>query len=60
MTGTTVTVNREAILDLVRVKDEFDSIVESLELMSDSIFMNSYKKSREQVEKRDFVDWNEL
>lgn len=60
MTSTTVVVNRDAILDLVRVKDEFDSIVESLELMSDHEFMVSYKKSKEQVEKRDFVDWNEL
>tara|TARA_Y100000310_G_scaffold317846_1_gene371214 strand:+ start:31160 stop:31342 length:183 start_codon:yes stop_codon:yes gene_type:complete len=60
MESATVEVNRDAILDLVRVKDEFDSIVESLELMSDIDFMTSYKKSREQVEKRDFVDWNEL
>ena len=60
MTSATVAVNREAILDLVRVKDEFDSIVESLELMSDIEFMASYKKSREQIEKREFVDWNEL
>ena len=60
MGSATVEVNRDAILDLVRVKDEFDSIVESLELMSDLDFMLSYKKSREQVEKRDFVDWNGL
>ena len=60
MESATVEVNRDAILDLVRVKDEFDSIVESLELMSDPEFMSSYKKSREQVEKRDFDDWNAL
>ncbi|MDP3733648.1 MAG: hypothetical protein Q8R37_00295 [Nanoarchaeota archaeon] len=60
MTSATVAVNRDAILDLVRVKDEFDSIVESLELMSNPGFMASYKKSREQVEKRDFADWDEL
>jgi len=60
MTSATVTVNREAILDLVRVKDEFDSIVESLELMSNPDFMVSYKKSREQVKNRDFVDWDAL
>ena len=60
MASATVTVNKEAILDLVRVKDEFDSIVESLELMSDPEFMASYKKSREQVKNRDFVDWDAL
>jgi len=56
----TVMVNKDAIVDLVRVKDEFDSIVESLELMADSTFMASYKKSKQQVEKRDFVEWNGL
>ena len=60
MTSATVMVNKEAILDLVRVKDEFDAIVESLELMSDSEFMSSYQKSREQVKNRDFVDWDVL
>ena len=47
-------------MDLVKVKDEFDAIVESLELMADKEFMKSYKKSKEQIKKRDFVDWNEL
>ena len=60
MTSATVTVNREAILDLVRVKDEFDAIVESLELMNNPEFVSSYKKAREQVKNRDFVDWDEL
>ena len=56
----TITVNRQAISDLIRVKEEFDSIVESLELMADKNFMDSYKKAKEQVKKRDFADWNEL
>ena len=56
----TVAVNRQAISDLIRVKEEFDSIVESLELMSNKEFMNSYKKAKEQVKNRDFADWNEL
>lgn len=55
-----VSVNKQAILDLVRVKDDFDTIVESLELMSDKDFMDSYRKSKEQIKKRKFVDWNEL
>lgn len=60
MSTDTVEVNKEAILDLVRVKDEFDSIIESLELMSDIEFMLSYKKSKQQVKDREFVNWNEL
>jgi len=55
-----VTVNKDAIIDLIRVKEEFDSIVESLELMSDKEFMDSYKKAKEQIKNRDFADWNEL
>ena len=60
MTTATVAVSKEAIIDLVRVKDEFDTIVESLELIMDKEFMNSYKKAREQIEKREFDDWNAL
>ena len=59
MSGT-VTVNKEAIIDLIRMKEEFDLIVESLELMSDKEFMESYNKAKEQVKKKDFADWNEL
>ncbi len=56
----TTTVNKEAILDLVRVKDEFDSIVESLELMANKEFMASYAKAKEQIKNRDFANWNDL
>ena len=48
MVTETVNVTKQAILDLVKVKDEFDTIVESLELMGDKEFMNSYKKAKEQ------------
>jgi len=30
----TITINKEAITDLLRVKEEFDSIVESIALMT--------------------------
>ncbi len=53
-------VNKKAIADLVRIKEEFDSIIESLELMNDKEFMDSYKKSKEQIKKRDFANWDEL
>lgn len=52
----TVNVSKEAILDLIKVKEEFDAIVESLELMSDKEFMGSYRTSKEQVKKREFID----
>ena len=56
----TINVKREAINDLVKLRDEFDAVIDSLELMADKDFMESYKKSKEQVKKRDFADWNEL
>jgi len=39
----TVTVSREAFGDLVRIKEEFDVVMESLELMANGEFMESYK-----------------
>jgi len=56
----TLTINKSAIADLLRLKEEFDSVVESIELMSNKEFMDSYKKAKEQVKKREFCDWNAL
>jgi len=56
----TIQINKQAIQDLVKVKNEFDTIVESLELMSDKEFMKSYEKAKEQIKSREFVDWDEL
>ena len=55
-----VSINKSAIIDLIRIKEEFDSVVESLELMTDKKFMDSFKKAKEQVKKREFSDWNAL
>lgn len=55
-----VCISKSAIVDLLRVKEEFDSIVESIELVGDKDFMSSYKKAKEQIKKRDFADWNAL
>ena len=57
---TNVCVSKEAIMDLVKVKGQFDSIVESLELMAEPEFMNSFSKAKEQIKSREFDDWNEL
>jgi len=56
----TVTVNKVAFMDLIRVKEEFDGIVESMELMADKPFMASHSKARKQIKDRDFSDWNAL
>ena len=55
-----VSVNKVAIEDLIKLKEEFDNIIDSLELISNEEFMNSYKKSKEQIKKREFANWNEL
>lgn len=52
-------INREAFEDLMHVREE-DAIVESLELMQDKDFMKSYKKAKEEIKNREFVDWDEL
>ncbi len=58
--GKTITISKEAFDDLVRLRNEFDTVVESLELMKDKEFMDSYRKAKEQIKKREFVDWNGL
>jgi len=55
-----IVIKKEALKDLIRVKEEFDLIVESLELMADDEFMESYKKAKLQIKEREFDDWNEL
>ena len=56
----TLNIKKSPLNDLIRLKDEFDAIIESIELSEDKEFMISYKKSKEQVNKRDFSDWNDL
>lgn len=45
----TMNIDKKAIFDLIRIKEEFDSVVESIELINNKEFMDSYKKSREHV-----------
>lgn len=56
----TITINKEALSDLIRIREEFDLIVESLELMGDKEFMKSYKKAKEEIKNGDLIDFNEL
>ncbi len=56
----TINVNKQAIVDLVRLKEEFELIVESLEIMSNPEVMESLEKSEEQIKNREFANFNEL
>ena len=56
----TITLDKNALADLIRVKEELDLIVESLELMNDKEFMESYKRSKEQIKNREFANWDEM
>ena len=56
----TITINKQALIDLIRVKEDFDAIVESLELMGDKEFMKSYENAKEEIKKSQCVDWNAL
>lgn len=54
MTMEAMAVRKEAIEDLVKIRDELNAVVESMELMSDKEFMRSYRKAMRQVKERDF------
>lgn len=56
----TIEINKEAFEDLLKIKEELDTVMESLELMKDREFMDSYKKAKEEIKNRDFVDFDEL
>ena len=56
----TATISREAFEDLVQIKEEFDVVMESLELMENEEFIKSYKKAKGEIKNREFVDWNAL
>jgi len=56
----TIQINKQAILDLIQLKNNFDKVVESLELMGDKDFMDSFNKSKKQIEKREFDEWDDL
>ena len=55
-----ISINKSVLVDLVRLKEEFDSVVESIELMNDKKFMESLIRSKKQIKNREFSDWNEL
>lgn len=56
----TMTIERKAFIDIVRLVEELEDRIESLELMSDQGVMESHKRAKEQIKNRDFADWDEL
>ena len=55
-----ICINKEDIVIMSRLIEELQSRLEALELASDSEFMKSLKKSKEEIKKRDFADWDAL
>lgn len=60
MENETITVDKKILFDLSDMLEEMQIRLESLTLMNDKEFMDSLKKSKEQIKNREFVDWNEL
>ena len=60
MEDKTVCIDRKIILDLSKMIQEMSDRIESLELASDPEFMESLKKSDEEVKNREFADWDDL
>lgn len=56
----TITIDKQAITDLSRLIGEINDRMESLELVSDPEFMESLRKSKEEIKNRDFGNWDEL
>ena len=55
-----VTLNKDSIVELSNLVEDIQLWLESLELASNSEFVESMKKSEEQIKNKDFADWNEL
>ncbi len=56
----TITIDRKVIIDLARGIEELNNKMESLELSSNPEFMESLKKSKEQIKRGELVDFNDL
>tara|TARA_Y100000310_G_C20307621_1_gene634707 strand:- start:4 stop:195 length:192 start_codon:yes stop_codon:yes gene_type:complete len=56
----TANISKEALDALMNLKEEFDLVMESIELSNNPEVMESLRKSKDQIKNRDFADWNEL
>ncbi len=55
-----ITLDRNSVGELANLVEEIQLWLESFELSSNPEFMESMKRSEEQIKNRDFADWNEL
>ena len=55
-----ISIKTSEIADLVKLINEVNDRIESIELMGNANFIKSYKKSKEQIKKREFADWDAL
>ena len=56
----TITIDKKAFVELMKLREEFNLIIESIELSNDKEFMESYKRSKEQIKNREFANWDEM
>jgi len=55
-----VVINKEAFTQLMKLKEEFDLVMESIELSNDKDFVKSYKKAKKEIEEGNLVDFDDL
>ena len=60
MANGTVCIDREAIVNMTRLLEELQDRLEAIELASDPDFMESLKKSKEEIKKGDVISFNDL
>ena len=55
-----VKIQREELMEIIRLISELNDRIESLELMSDPEVMEAHRRAKEQIKKREFANWDEL
>ena len=56
----TITIERKTLIELAKLAEEINDKLESLELMSDPNVMESHRRAKEQIKKRQLKEWNAL
>ena len=50
-------IKHDILKDLMEIREKLDSIIETLEIISDEELIESIKRARKQLPKRDFEDF---
>ena len=56
----TVKINKEALAESVKLTNEVNDRVESLQLMGDQEIVEGHNKAKKEIEERDLGEWDEL